>query len=60
MASKKTSGVTAMRYATALIDTAESHKKIDDVGIKECQEMNDLLYEEIAQRYSNYRFNCAF
>ncbi len=38
MASKKTSGVTAMRYATALIDTAEKHKKIDDVA----QDINDI------------------
>ncbi|MEM7617876.1 MAG: F0F1 ATP synthase subunit delta [Pseudomonadota bacterium] len=42
MASKKTSGVTAMRYATALIDTAESHKKIDDVA-QDIQDIEAML-----------------
>jgi len=38
VASKKTSGITAMRYATALIDTAEKHKKIDAIA----QDINDI------------------
>ena len=38
MASKKRSGVTAMRYATALVDVAQDSKKIDSVQ----KDMNDL------------------
>ena len=38
MASKNTSGVAAMRYATAFVDTAQAQKKTDAIA----QDMNDL------------------